>query len=162
MRLWRNSVCRRLYSVRGRLCRDRIFSSSVMVLKSSPCHLGKMRSVGSGVRHSSPRTSELSDTWLGARTPSTRPGRTQRRFVLRSRLVTTDAANRRITASGKNPKVRFVWILDRGATRGALAGRLVHNAFDADESFVQHRNRIGAVHVRHDDDVSVASLIFQG
>ena len=32
---------------------DRRFSSSVMVLKSSLYHLGKMRSVGSGVRHSS-------------------------------------------------------------------------------------------------------------
>src|ERR1700728_2041229 len=69
-------VCRRLYAVRGRSSlSNRRFSSSVMVLKSSFCHWGKMRSVGSGVRHSSPRTSELSDTSLGARTPSTRLGR---------------------------------------------------------------------------------------
>src|SRR6266699_3446726 len=69
-------VCRRLYAVGGRpSLSDRRFSSSVMVLKSSLCHLGKMRSVGSGVHHSSHRTSELSDTSVGARTPSTRLGR---------------------------------------------------------------------------------------
>ena len=39
-------VCRRLYAVRGRpSLSDRRFSSSVMVLNSSLCHLGKMRSV---------------------------------------------------------------------------------------------------------------------
>src|ERR1700728_1931610 len=60
-------VCRRLYAVRGRpSLSNRRFSSSVMVLKSSLCHLGKMRSVGSGLRHSSPRTSELSPhEWHG-------------------------------------------------------------------------------------------------
>jgi hypothetical protein len=69
-------VCRRLYAVRGRpSLSNRRFSSSVMVLKSSLCHLGKMRSVGSGVRHSFPRTSELSDTSLGTSTPSTCLGR---------------------------------------------------------------------------------------
>src|SRR5580658_1679270 len=63
-------VCLRLYAVRCRpSLSNRRFSSSVMVLKSSLCHLGKMRSVGSGVRHSFPRTSELSATSVGARTP---------------------------------------------------------------------------------------------
>src|ERR1700678_729843 len=70
-------VCRKLYAVRGRpSLSDRRFSSSVMVLKSSLCHLGKMRSVGSGVRHSFPRTSELSDTSLGG-TRSLNPPRTE-------------------------------------------------------------------------------------
>src|ERR1700678_2195684 len=69
-------VCRRLYAVRGRpSLSNRRFSSSVRVLKGSLCHLGKMRSVGSGVRHSFPRTSELSDTSVGVRTLSTRLGR---------------------------------------------------------------------------------------
>jgi|HubBroStandDraft_6_1064221.scaffolds.fasta_scaffold161199_3 hypothetical protein len=69
-------VCRRLYAVRGRpSLSNRRFSSSVMVLKSSLCHFGKMRSVGSGVRHSFPRTSELSDTSVSARTLSTHMNR---------------------------------------------------------------------------------------
>jgi hypothetical protein len=80
-------AARRLYAIRGRSSlSDRRFSSSVMVLKSSLCHLGKMRSVGSGVRHSSPRTSELSDTSLGARAPSTRFGRSL--FLSRSNGLT--------------------------------------------------------------------------
>jgi hypothetical protein len=42
-------VCRRLYAVRGRPSRSNLrFSSSRMVLKSSRCHFGKMRSVGCG------------------------------------------------------------------------------------------------------------------
>src|SRR6266849_1678335 len=45
-------VCRRLYAVRGRPSRSNLrFSSSRIVLKSSRCHFGKMRSVGSGRRN---------------------------------------------------------------------------------------------------------------
>src|SRR6266851_8139166 len=45
-------VCLRLYAVRGRPSRSKLrFSSSRIVLKSSRCHFGKMRSVGSGRRN---------------------------------------------------------------------------------------------------------------
>jgi len=44
-------------------------SSSSIVLKSSRCHLGKLRSVGSGLRHCSPRTLEFTEVSVGVFTP---------------------------------------------------------------------------------------------
>jgi hypothetical protein len=40
-----------------------------IVLKSSRCHLGKMRSAGSGVRHCSPWTWEFTEVPVGVFTP---------------------------------------------------------------------------------------------
>jgi hypothetical protein len=52
--------CRRLEAARGRPWRSkRSLCSPRIILKSSRCHLGKMRSVGSGVRHCSLTEIEL-------------------------------------------------------------------------------------------------------
>lgn len=51
------------------------FCSSRMVLKSSRCHLGKIRSVGSGRRRGWPAVAEVGDDFLGVFRPSMHAGR---------------------------------------------------------------------------------------
>jgi len=50
-----------------------------MVLKSSRCHFGKMRSVGSGVRHCSLAAAEVTDVFWDVFTPSMHAGRSRLR-----------------------------------------------------------------------------------